>query len=171
MDETPHRRVTGRFGKLPFAAMVFGSAIMAMASTASAASAAGAAGAAGVAGVANAAAAQARLHSQVQIRALTPLPVPPFAPLTIAGAAPAPDFGTPSADGMLAATRGGSDTTVNDTRLGGIVSGNTAVQVVTGANVIQASSFADAAGIPIVIQNSGANVLIQNATVINLKFN
>lgn len=78
-------------------------------------------------------------------------------------------FGLPIAAGVLDSTRGGAATTINDTRLAGAVSGNSAVQVVTGANVIQAGSFADASGIPIVIQNSGANVLIQNATVINLK--
>ena len=46
---------------------------------------------------------------------------------------------------------------------------NTATDIVTGNNMIQ-SSFAGAAGIPVVIQNSGANVLIQNATVVNLQF-
>jgi hypothetical protein len=35
--------------------------------------------------------------------------------------------------------------------------------------VIQGGSFANMSGIPIVVQNSGANVLIQNATVINLQ--
>ena len=38
------------------------------------------------------------------------------------------------------------------------------------ANVIQGASFANASGMPTVIQNSGSNVLIQNATVINLQF-
>jgi hypothetical protein len=39
----------------------------------------------------------------------------------------------------------------------------------TGANTIDAGSFANMSGIPVVIQNSGANVLIQNATIINLQ--
>ena len=52
--------------------------------------------------------------------------------------------------------------------LSGTVGGNTAINVNTGANVIQASSVVNASGIPIVIQNSGANVLIQNATILNL---
>ncbi len=69
----------------------------------------------------------------------------------------------------LAAMRGGSDTTVNDMTLRGTVSANMASDIVSGANSISAGSFANAVGIPIVIQNSGANVLIQNATIINLQ--
>lgn len=71
---------------------------------------------------------------------------------------------------MLDQERGGSDGIASDTRVQGSVYGNAATNVSAGANVIQASSFANAAGIPVVIQNSGANVLIQNATVINLQF-
>jgi len=65
--------------------------------------------------------------------------------------------------------RGGTDTR-NDARIDGAVAANTAVNVVTGANSIDAGSFANMAGIPVIIQNSGANVLIQNATIINLQF-
>ncbi len=89
--------------------------------------------------------------------------------------APAPDslgFG-PAADlGKLEHSRGGTDTfnTNNTANLGGVVSGNSAVNVVTGSNTIDAGSFANMSGIPVVIQNSGANVLIQNATIVNLKF-
>ena len=72
-------------------------------------------------------------------------------------------------DDLLARARGGSDQTVIDTRLTGAVAGNTATNISTGANVIQGGSFANMSGIPIVVQNSGANVLIQNATVINLQ--
>ena len=72
-------------------------------------------------------------------------------------------------DNLLARERGGSDQTVIDTRLTGAVANNTAINVSTGANVIQGGSFANMSGIPIVVQNSGANVLIQNATVINLQ--
>lgn len=53
--------------------------------------------------------------------------------------------------------------------LSGTLAGNSAAQVATGNNVIQSGSFANASGLPVVIQNSGANVLIQNATVINLE--
>ena len=75
---------------------------------------------------------------------------------------------TEASGGPLAQQRGGTDTS-NDARLDGSVATNTAVNVVTGANSIDAGSFANMAGIPVVIQNSGANVLIQNATIINLQ--
>jgi hypothetical protein len=66
--------------------------------------------------------------------------------------------------------RGRADTVLNDTKLNGDVANNSATNVQTGANTIDAGSFANMSGIPVVIQNSGANVLIQNATVINLQF-
>jgi hypothetical protein len=78
-------------------------------------------------------------------------------------------FGTTATADRLERARGGSDNTAVETKLDGTVGGNTASQVVTGDNLIQSGSFANASGIPIVIQNSGANVLIQNATVINLQ--
>jgi hypothetical protein len=66
--------------------------------------------------------------------------------------------------------RGRADTVLNDTKLNGDVAQNSAVNVNTGSNTIDAGSFANMSGIPVVIQNSGANVLIQNATVVNLQF-
>lgn len=72
--------------------------------------------------------------------------------------------------GKLDGERGRADTVLNDTRLGGEVANNSALNVNTGSNTIDAGSFANMSGIPVVIQNSGANVLIQNATVINLQF-
>ena len=65
--------------------------------------------------------------------------------------------------------RGGTETISNEARLSGFVTGNSASYVSTGANTIDGAAFANASGIPIVIQNSGANVLIQNATIINLQ--
>jgi hypothetical protein len=80
-----------------------------------------------------------------------------------------------AAPSTLEQLRGGSDalasdSIASDTRLQGATTGNSATHVVTGHNVIQSGSFANAAGVPVVIQNSGANVLIQNATVVNLQF-
>jgi len=94
--------------------------------------------------------------------------VPPSSPAPHATAA-FDAAATAAADDLLARARGGSDQTVIDTRLSGAVAGNTAINVSTGANVIQSGSFANMSGIPIVVQNSGANVLIQSATVINLQ--
>lgn len=71
----------------------------------------------------------------------------------------------------LEQARGGADTHINnfDARLNGTVSGNSAFNVATGSNAIDGGAFSNAAGIPIVIQNSGANVLIQNSTIVNLQ--
>jgi hypothetical protein len=78
-------------------------------------------------------------------------------------------FGAPLAADRLAALRGGTDTVSNEAGLSGLVSGNAATHVSTGANIIDGASFANASGIPVVIQNSGANVLIQNSTIVNLQ--
>lgn len=90
---------------------------------------------------------------------------------------PAPDasataptgFGVPVAEGRLATSRGGSDIH-NNARTIGDVTGNNANHVVTGMNVLQDGAFAHASGITTVVQNSGANVLIQNAMVVNVQF-
>lgn len=68
----------------------------------------------------------------------------------------------------LGRTSGKDDTMHAEAVLGGTVGNNTAVNTVSGNNVIDSGSFANAQGLPMVIQNSGSNVLIQNATVINL---
>ena len=80
----------------------------------------------------------------------------------------APVFGSAVGSIALEKMRGGTDT-VNDAKLNGTVADNSAVNVSTGSNSISAGSFANLSGIPIVIQNSGANVLIQNSTIINLQ--
>lgn len=72
-------------------------------------------------------------------------------------------------DDRLGALRGGIDTFTSSAMLGGVVTGNAATNTLSGSNFIDAGSFANSTGIPVVIQNTGANVLIQNATVINLQ--
>jgi hypothetical protein len=79
------------------------------------------------------------------------------------------DLGAPAAADQLDSTRGGTELVAAGGTLSGAVSGNAATQVATGNNVIQSGSLANATGLPVVIQNSGANVLIQSATVINLQ--
>lgn len=96
------------------------------------------------------------------------------APAPAAATAPRADrpfgaFGAAADAARLEATRGGDGGIASDTRVTGTVTGNTATNVATGSNIIQSGSFANASGVPIVIQNTGANVLIQNATVINLQ--
>lgn len=69
----------------------------------------------------------------------------------------------------LAGLSGGAAVTQNTT-LNGTVSNDSASHVVTGDNVINGGAFASEAGIPTVIQNSGNNVLIQSAVVLNVEF-
>ena len=72
-------------------------------------------------------------------------------------------------DTELANQRGGSDSHLNQNNSTGAVTGNVASQLNTGSNTISESAFSNSSGIPIVIQNSGNNVLIQNSTILNLQ--
>lgn len=80
-------------------------------------------------------------------------------------------FDKPVAVTSLGQYRGGSDLVQNDMKLIGTTAGNTATDVTTGSNVIGAGSFSNMSGLPLVIQNSGANVLIQNAVILHLQMN
>jgi cell wall assembly regulator SMI1 len=66
-------------------------------------------------------------------------------------------------------TQRGGDVHVNDNNATGNVQDNVARNLTTGNNTITESAFANTAGIPMVIQNSGNNVLIQNSTILNLQ--
>ncbi len=69
----------------------------------------------------------------------------------------------------LEGQRGGHETHVwNDLNVNGTVTNNTATGNATGYNNIS-NAFTGASGLPIVVQNSGNNVLIQNATIVNLQ--
>lgn len=70
---------------------------------------------------------------------------------------------------VLAKLTGGTDVTETMT-LNGTVANNSVDHVVNGANVISSGSFTGAAGLPVVIQNSGNAVLIQNAMIVNVQF-
>lgn len=92
-------------------------------------------------------------------------------PLASYGEEPAATLGTPVSSTKLEEQRGGDETNVtNIIRVNGEVSNNTAQDVVTGANNIQDGSFANSSGIMSVVQNTGANVLIQSATIVNVQF-
>ncbi|MBC8058354.1 MAG: hypothetical protein H7Y61_17405 [Rhizobiales bacterium] len=78
-------------------------------------------------------------------------------------------FGSkPMAAGALATKRGG-DRVFNDAQLKGVVADNQASNLTTGMNVISDGAFSGASGLSTVIQNSGNNVLIQNATIVNVQ--
>lgn len=69
---------------------------------------------------------------------------------------------------VLARLSGGSNVSENIT-ITGSVSNTSTENVGTGMNWIGGGSFGNAAGLPMVIQNSGNSVLIQNATVVNVQ--
>lgn len=92
-------------------------------------------------------------------------------PLSAFGDEPVTSLGTPVSSDTLAEQRGGDEEIVDNTiHINGDVTDNSATNVVTGANSIQDGSFASASGILSVVQNTGANVLIQTATIVNVQF-
>jgi hypothetical protein len=68
----------------------------------------------------------------------------------------------------LATKRGGAEV-VNDMLLKGTVADVRASNLTTGNNVIADGAFTGTVGLPMVIQNSGNGVLIQNATIVNVQ--
>jgi len=91
-------------------------------------------------------------------------------PIDAAPDAPARSaFAQPVDPDTLSTLRGGRDVTHNDMRLDGITAGNVADHVATGSNTIAGGAFSGMSGLPLVVQNSGANVLIQNAVIVNVK--
>lgn len=76
----------------------------------------------------------------------------------------------PADEETLSASRGGAQTW-NEATLTGTTADNYARNVTTGSNSIGGGSFENMSGLPVVIQNTGANVLIQNALVLNVQMN
>lgn len=84
---------------------------------------------------------------------------------------PVNEIGAPIDVGRLAGMRGGQDEPEGGRILiDGSVDGNTADRIVSGANTIAGGAFDNASGINTVIQNTGSNVLIQNAMVVTVNF-
>ncbi|MBS0339637.1 MAG: hypothetical protein JSS56_03860 [Proteobacteria bacterium] len=79
-------------------------------------------------------------------------------------------FANPVGAETLSGIRGGAQVH-NSMTLDGTTADNSAYEVTTGTNTIGTGSFSNMSGLPIVIQNSGANVLIQNAVILNLQMN
>jgi hypothetical protein len=73
-------------------------------------------------------------------------------------------------DGELAAQRGGQDDAqLSDMRSSARITNTSVTNASTGNNTITEGSLVNASGIPIVVQNSGNNVVIQNSTILNLQ--
>ena len=78
-------------------------------------------------------------------------------------------FGSqPVSNNTLSAKRGG-ERVFNDAELKGVVSNNVASNLSTGMNVISEGAFSGSSGLPLIVQNSGNNVLIQNSTIVNVQ--
>lgn len=90
---------------------------------------------------------------------------PAFSQAALQDAGP---LGAPAASERLGELRGGTNLTVNDMRLNGQTTGNSATNVQTGTNTITDGALSNMSGIPMVVQNTGANVLIQNALILNV---
>ena len=95
-------------------------------------------------------------------------PAAASAPTTVEGLGIALDAG--GLDGL----RGGDgvqlDLVENTARTNGEVTDNHAENIISGNNTLSGEAFSNASGINTAIQNSGSNVLIQNATVVNVQF-
>jgi hypothetical protein len=70
--------------------------------------------------------------------------------------------------GILARLSGGSELSQSIT-IHGTVSDNHVDHAISGDNVIGGDALRGAMGLPMVIQNTGNGVLIQNATIVNVQ--
>jgi hypothetical protein len=89
--------------------------------------------------------------------------IPQAAPNTVS------NFGKPMDNSQLGSYRGGFALVENDMKLVGSVKDNYAAHIWSGDNIIADGAFSNAGGLPMVVQNSGSNVLIQNATIVNVQ--
>jgi hypothetical protein len=102
----------------------------------------------------------------VAAAAAVSLALPSYAQAEEPGLGSAALFGTAVPDDVMAAQRGKAVLTIMD--LDGTVQDNAAINNVTGHNIIRSGSFMNSSGVTTTIQNSGNNVLIQNATILQL---
>lgn len=93
---------------------------------------------------------------------------------------PAPDeiaeFGTPVSDNFLSSLSGGQnmqidniDMLLNNMNVKSSLADNILYSTTTGANIISDDAFSSASGISTVIQNSGNQVIINSAMILNLR--
>ena len=107
-------------------------------------------------------------EQEAVVTSVPPMPIVMSIP-TAAPAARINPLGTKPLDSKrLASRRGGTDV-LNDMQLKGTVADNRAINVTTGNNVVTDGAFVGMVGLPLVVQNTGNNVLVQNATIINVQ--
>lgn len=85
-----------------------------------------------------------------------------------AGAGKLGVLGTAITPSALDAQRGGKEIVINTMNVDATLHDNRAIDTVSGSNFITESAFSHASGLPTAIQNSGSNVIIQNAFILNL---
>ena len=73
-----------------------------------------------------------------------------------------------AADDALSAQRGGTEV-ATESSLQGVVTNNQTVNSTTGGNQIGGGALTGVSGVPVVIQNTGNNVLIQSSTIVNVQ--
>jgi len=78
------------------------------------------------------------------------------------------ELGTPLAQEALEQRGTGAGVQMNLQETTAIVHNNSAIDTVSGSNHIGDNAFRDTVGFPLAVQNSGNNVVIQNAVIINL---
>ena len=81
-----------------------------------------------------------------------------------------PPLGRSLDEDRLAVQRGGAEdayANINDAR--GRVSETSVTNASTGNNIITEGSITNNSGLPVVVQNSGHGVVIQNTTILNLQ--
>ena len=88
---------------------------------------------------------------------------------TGAAAARVNPLGTKPLDSKRLSNRRGGTDAFNEMQLKGTVADNRAINVTTGSNVVTEGAFVGMVGLPLVVQNTGNNVLVQNATIINVQ--
>lgn len=103
-----------------------------------------------------------------QVPVLLALAVMPL--LSVAAAPQDSALGEPVSNQTLSHSRGGyAIESINLQDLNANLSDNLAYGNVSGNNYLTEQAFSGASGVPTVIQNSGNNVIIQNATILNIR--
>lgn len=87
----------------------------------------------------------------------------------VAAAPQAEPFGAPVPDQTLSSYRGARDITFNLQDTEAQLYNNQAIATMSGTNQVAGSALANSSGMSTVIQNSGNNVVIQSATIVNVK--
>lgn len=77
------------------------------------------------------------------------------------------ELGAVATDSALSVSRG-TDNVTSTNNLGASLYGNSALNTVTGGNFVTDGALANSSGFSTVVQNSGNNVLIQSALILNL---